>query len=372
MVLAGEASGDLHGAGVVRALRELAPGVEVFGMGGDRMRAEGMEILVHIRDMAFMGFVEVAKNLAPVLRSERLLAEAMGRRTPEAVLLIDYPGFNLRFARRAKKAGVAVFYYISPQVWAWHRSRVDTIRQVVDRMHVIFPFEEALYREAGVDVRFVGHPLVERLEQLDDRAGWLRGQGFDPEKPLLGLFPGSRGQEIERILPAMVAAAVRLREKHGCQVAIGLASNLERAVIEAHVPAGAGIRIVEHGTHALMQCADAALVTSGTATLEVGWYGTPFVVVYRTSPLTYAIGRMLVRVKNIGLVNIVAGRTLVPELVQGECTPERMVEEVEPMMFDRAINERVRASLSVIRERLGGPGASRRVAESILSGKGAA
>ena len=155
-------------------------------------------------------------------------------------------------------------------------------------------------------------------------------------------------------------------------MALGLAANLDRAVIEAHIPADAGIRIVEHATHELMQCADAALVTSGTATLEVGWYGTPFVVVYRTSPVTYAIGRMLVRVKNIGLVNIVAGRTLVPELVQGECTPERMVEEVEPMMFDRATNERVRASLSVIRERLGGPGASRRVAESILSGRGAA
>ena len=142
------------------------------------------------------------------------------------MLLIDYPGFNLRFARRAQKAGVAVFYYISPQVWAWHRSRIDTIRQVVDRMHVIFPFEEALYREAGsARSRFVGHPLVERLELLADRAGWMRGQGFDPEKPLLGLFPGSRTQEIERILPAMVAAARMLRAKHGCQVALGLASN---------------------------------------------------------------------------------------------------------------------------------------------------
>jgi lipid-A-disaccharide synthase len=330
MILAGEASGDLHGAGVVRALRELAPGVEIFGMGGDRMRAEGMEILVDIREMAFMGFVEVVRNLGTVVRSERVLTEALERRTPEAVLLIDYPGFNLRFARRAKKAGVAVFYYISPQVWAWHRSRVETIRRVVDRMHVIFPFEETLYREAGVNVRFVGHPLVERLEILADRSAWKRGQGFDPSKPLLGLFPGSRKQEIERILPAMVAAARKLKEKHDCQVALGLASNLDRAVIDAHLPADAGIRIVERATHELMQCVDAALVTSGTATLEVGWFGTPFVVVYRTSPLTYAIGRMLVRVKNIGLVNIVAGCTLVPELVQGDCTPERMVDDVRP------------------------------------------
>ena len=174
MILAGEASGDLHGAGVVRALRERAPGIEVFGMGGDQMRAEGMDVLVDIRHMAFMGFVEVVRNLGTVFDAERVLGRALDERRPEAVLLIDYPGFNLRFARRARKAGVAVFYYISPQVWAWHKSRIHTIRELVDRMHVIFPFEETLYREAGVPVTFVGHPLVERLAPIPDRAAWLR------------------------------------------------------------------------------------------------------------------------------------------------------------------------------------------------------
>ncbi len=372
MILAGEASGDLHGAGVVRALRELSPGIEVFGMGGDQMRAEGMDVLVDIRKMAFMGFVEVVRNLRTVFAAERVLGAAMEERRPEAVLLIDYPGFNLRFARRARKAGVAVFYYISPQVWAWHKSRIHTIRELVDRMHVIFPFEETLYREAGVPVTFVGHPLVERLEPLADRAAWLREQGFDPARPLLGLFPGSRTQEIERILPAMVQAARTLATGGACQVAIGRAAILAPGVIERHVPADAGIRIVDRGTHELMQCSTAALVTSGTATLEVGWYGTPFVVVYRTSPVTFAIGRRLVQVKHIGLVNIVAERTLVPELVQGDCTPERMVQEVGPMVFDTAVHARVHASLGVIRQRLGGPGASRRVAASILSGRGVA
>lgn len=372
MILAGEASGDLHGAGVVRALRELAPGIEVFGMGGEHMRSEGMEILVDIRDMAFMGFVEVVKNLGSVFRAERILGDALDARTPEAVLLIDYPGFNLRFARRARKAGAAVFYYITPQIWAWHKSRVHTIRERIDRVHVIFPFEETLFREAGVPVRFVGHPLVERLTLLPDRAAWLRAQGFDPAKPLLGLFPGSRTQEIERILPAMVQAARTLSKDGACQVAIGRAAILDRDVIDRHVPHDAGIRIVENATHELMQCSTAALVTSGTATLEAGWFGTPFAVVYRTSPVTFAIGRRLVQVKHIGLVNIVAGHTLVPELVQGDCTPERMVAEVGPMLFDSAVRERVRSSLGVIRERLGGPGASRHVAESVLSGKGAA
>ena len=371
MILAGEASGDLHGAGVVRALRELAPGIGIFGMGGDHMRSEGMEVLVDIRDMAFMGFVEVVRNLGSVFRAERILGDALEQRRPDAVLLIDYPGFNLRFARRARKAGVAVFYYISPQVWAWHKNRVHTIRERVDRMHVIFPFEETLFHEAGVPVQFVGHPLVERLAVLPDRAAWLRSQGFDPQRPLLGLFPGSRTQEIERILPAMVQAARTLAKDGACQVALGRAAILDRSVIEQYVPPDAGIRIVEQATHELMQCSTAALVTSGTATLEIGWYGTPFVVVYRTSPLTFAIGRRLVQVNHIGLVNIVAGESLVPELVQSDCTPERMVQEVGPMLFDRAVHDRVQASLRVIRERLGGPGASRRVAESILSGKGA-
>ncbi len=370
MILAGEASGDLHGAGVVRALRALSPGLEIFGMGGDHMRSEGMDVLVDIRDMAFMGFVEVVRNLGSVFRAERILGDALEQRRPEAVLLIDYPGFNLRFARRARKAGVAVFYYITPQVWAWHKSRVQTIRERVDRVHVIFPFEEALFRDAGVPVQFVGHPLVERLEVLPDRAAWLRAQGLDPDLPVLGLFPGSRTQEIERILPAMVQAARSIAQERPCQIALGRAPILDRSVIDRHVPADAGIRVIDNDTYALMQCSTAALVTSGTATLEVGWYGTPFVVVYRTSPITFAIGRRVVQVTHIGLVNIVAGTGLVPELVQDDCTPERMAATVRPLLFDRSAHDRMQASLGVIRERLGGPGASERVARSVLSGKG--
>lgn len=372
MILAGEASGDMHGAGVVRALREKDPGITVSGMGGDRMQDEGMTLVVHCRDMAFMGFVEVVRNLPTVMRAERLLRAELERRRPEAVVLIDYPGFNLRFARHAKAAGVRVFYYISPQVWAWHRSRVDTIRRLVDRMHVIFPFEEELYRDAGVPALFVGHPLVERLAVLPDRAGWLRAQGFDPSRPVLSLFPGSRAQEIERILPAMVEAARQLQKRHGVQAALGLAANLDRRMVEPYLPADGTIRVLEQETHALMQCATAALVTSGTATLEVGWYGTPFVVVYRTSPLTFAIGRALVRVRHIGLVNIVAGRTVVPELVQGDCTAASMAAAVEPMLLDASVQERVRSALGVVRASLGAPGASRAVAESVLTWKGAA
>jgi lipid-A-disaccharide synthase len=370
LVIAGEASGDLHGSGVVRELKRQAPGIEVFGMGGDMLRKEGMEVLVDFRTMAFMGFVEVAQNLGTVLKTERILKDALTSRNPDAVLLIDYPGFNLRFARAARKAGAAVHYYISPQVWAWHRSRVKTIARVVDKMHVIFPFEEEIYARAGVPVMFVGHPLVERLTLLPSISEWKRDHDFDPGKPLLALFPGSRVQEVERILPAMVDAARVLTGRHSLEIALGLAPNLEPEVVRKELLRAPEIRIMEHSTRELMQAADAAIVTSGTATLEIGWYGTPFVVVYRTSPVTYAIGRALVDVDNIGLVNIVAGRTIVPELIQHSCTPERMVQEVEPFLFDATEQMRVRTALSVIRERLGGPGASRKVAESILAYRG--
>jgi len=372
MLIAGEASGDLHGAGVVRELKRLLPDVEVFGMGGDLLRREGMDVIVDMRSMAFMGFLEVARNLRIVLATERKLKDAVAARKPDAVLLIDYPGFNLRFAAVAKRAGALVHYYVSPQVWAWHKSRVKTIARVVDKMHVIFPFEQEIYRQAGVPVEFVGHPLVEQFAVLDSRDTWRREQGFAGGTPLLGLFPGSRIQEVERILPDMVRAAQYLRKHHTLEVAIGLAPNLDPALIRKHVLQDSEIRIVEKGTHALMQAADAALVTSGTDTLEMGWYGTPFVVVYKTSPLTYAIGRALVDVEHIGLVNIVAGRRIVPELVQGDCTPEAMVREVEPLLFDATAQARSRSALSVIRERLGGPGASRRVAESIVSYRRAA
>ncbi len=372
MLIAGEASGDLHGSGVVRELKRLQPDVEVFGMGGDMLRKEGMEVMVDMRTMAFMGFLEVARNLRTVLTTERMLKQSIAIRKPDAVLLIDYPGFNLRFARVAKQAGAAVFYYVSPQVWAWHRARVKTIARVVDRMHVIFPFEEEIYRKAGVSVRFVGHPLVEQFALLPSRDAWRQAQGFTQGTPLLGLFPGSRIQEVERILPAMVGAARGLRQNHPVDVAVALAPNLDPALVRKQIAQEPWIRMIEHDTHALMQAADAALVTSGTATLEIGWYGTPFVVVYRTSPVTYAIGRMLVDVPHIGLVNIVAGKGVVPELIQGECTERNMIREVEPLLFDAHAQTQMRTALSVIRERLGGPGASRNVAESILSYRGAA
>ena len=367
LMIAGEASGDLHGSSVVRALKVLSPAVEVAGVGGDRMRREGMELVRDIADLGFMGFVEVLRNLGTIRDLKRTLIGELERRRPDVVVLIDYPGFNLRFAREAKSRGIPVLYYISPQVWAWHRGRVKNMRSLVDRMKVVFPFEVDIYRNEGIDVEFVGHPLAEHIGTSCTRAEFFRRNGLDPSKKLLGLFPGSRRQEIERVLPVISRAADRLCTGRELQVAIGVAPNLGKEFVARFTGAGSRAVMVENGTYDLMAYADAAIVTSGTATLEAGWFGTPMAVVYRTSPLTYLIGRLLVDVRWIGLVNIVAGRTVVPEFIQGAMTAGNLSAAVGRFLDDESLAASVRLDLSVIREKLGGPGASARVARGILS-----
>jgi len=372
MMIAGDPSGDMHAAGVVRELKRLVPDIDIFGMGGGEMGREGMDLTVHMSHMAFMGFVEVVRHLRTIMRVQNALEQQMDRRRPDVVLLIDYPGFNLRFAQVAHRRGIPVLYYISPQVWAWHRSRVKRMKRLVDKMHVIFPFEEEIYAAQGIPVEFVGHPLVERLTVRSTREGFFRAHGLVQDKKLLGLFPGSRVQEIERILPTMITSAQTLGSMMDLQVAIGVAPNLGREVLSSFVPASSGFRLIENATYDIMQHADAAIVTSGTATLEAGWFGTPMAVVYKTSPVTYAIGRMLVDVRHIGLVNIVAGRDIVPELIQGDCTPERLVATMTPYLTDAVAASAMRTSLSVVRDRLGAGGASTRVANSILAWRAAA
>ncbi len=367
LMVAGEASGDLHGSSVVRALKALSPGVQVSGVGGERMRREGVEIVHDIGDLSFMGFTEVLRNLGTIRNVRRELIGEMEARRPDVVVLIDYPGFNLRFAREVKKRRIPLLYYISPQVWAWHRGRVRKMKGLVDRMKVVFPFEVGIYASEGIDVEFVGHPLAEQIGTTCTKEEFFRRNGLDPEKRVLGLFPGSRRQEVERILPVMAEAARMLSASRRLQPAIGVAPNLGREFVGRFIGPGTGIVMVENGTYDLMAYADAAVVTSGTATLETGWFGTPMAVVYRTSPLTYAIGRLLVSVKSIGLVNIVAGRPVVPEFVQGAMTAAVIAGAVGRMLDDPSVAASIRRELSVIREKLGGPGASGRVARGILS-----
>jgi lipid-A-disaccharide synthase len=366
LLIAGEASGDMHGAGVVRELKKVLPGVETFGVGGDAMAAEGMRLVRHIRDVSFMGLVEVIRNLGTIRDLEADLRGALEPAPPDAAVLIDYPGFNLRFARFLKRKQVPVLYYISPQVWAWHKGRVKTMRGLVDLMNVVFPFEVDIYRREGIPVEFVGHPLVERIGASQERAAFRSALSVPAGGRLLGLFPGSRLQEVERIFPVMLDAAKRVRQRTGAVVAVGVASNLGRDSLERHCGAYPDVQLVERQTYDLMQHADAGIVTSGTATLEMGWFGTPMAIVYRTSLITYAVGRMLVDVPAIGLANIVAGHRVVPEFIQHQMTAEALVPAVSRMLDDPAYREEMIRGLSVIRERLGGPGASARVAANVL------
>lgn len=366
LVIAGEASGDLHGSGVVRELKRRNPKIDIFGVGGDKMKQEGMELVYHVNELGFMGFVEVLKHI-PVIRSvQQTLETLLSLRKPDVVLLIDYPGFNLRFAKRAKKHGVEVVYYISPQVWAWHRSRVKTIKGIVDRMLVIFPFEVEWYRNEGVDAEFVGHPLLEELQVGLDRDGFFKRYGLDPSKRLLGLIPGSRVQEIEKIFPRMLKAAAQIAAERDMEVAVAVAPTLEEKYFKTFYPVG-NVRLIRGATHEVMAHSDFALVTSGTATLETALLETPMVVVYRTSWLTYLLGRSLIQVKNIGLVNIVAGKMIVPECIQHRANAGILVRTALRLMDDTAAMETVRNELSLVRKKLGEPGASRRVAEHILS-----
>lgn len=365
MIIAGEASGDLHGSGVVRELKRLDPSLEILGVGGDRMRQEGMELIYHIRELSFMGFLEVVKHL-PVIRSvERTLTTLLDLRRPDVLVLIDYPGFNIRFARIAKKRGIKVVYYISPQVWAWHRSRVKKMKTVVDKMLVIFPFEEEFYRREGIDVEFVGHPLLEVLETGLDRTGFFKRFGIPPEKKILALIPGSRTQEIHNNFPVMLGVARRLRQEFDLEVAISVAPTLDQHFFKGMFDVS-GFHLIKHAAYELMENAHFALVTSGTATLETACFRTPMFVVYKTSWFTYLLGRLLVSVKNIGLVNIVAGKQVVPEFIQHRANVETMTRAARALLNDQSQLAAMREELSTIKSKLGTTGASQRVAERIL------
>jgi lipid-A-disaccharide synthase len=363
-MVAGEASGDLHAGKLVAKLAEVAPDVSVFGVGGDRMRRAGCELIYHCDDFAVVGLTEVLHHI-PLLRRamHRLVSLAVEREVSVAVL-VDYPGFNLMLADRLKRVGVRVLYYISPQVWAWGEGRVRKIARLVDRMAVVFPFEVDFYRERGVDVEFVGHPLLEE-PALSEGA-----PGVPVDGTVLGLLPGSRRNEVERLLPPMLGAVSILRERiGGLRVHLGRARGISEEVLAGSGdPRAAGVEVLPPGSaHDVMRGSTALLISSGTATLEAACLGTPMVIVYRLGALSYLAGRALVRIPRIGLVNVVAGRELVPELVQGEASASRMAEEVEPFLTDPARRESVSRELREVRRSLGEPGASLRVAEMVLS-----
>jgi lipid-A-disaccharide synthase len=329
------------------------------------MKKEGMHLIYHVKELGFMGFVEVLKHL-PVIRSMKIALESVLRlKKPDVVLLIDYPGFNLRFAQSAKRSGAKVVYYISPQVWAWHRSRIKKMRGVVDKMLVIFPFEVDLYRKEGVDAEFVGHPLLEALNPGLDRKNFIKRYGLDPGKKILALIPGSRMQEIEKIFPEMLRAGRTIAGSESMEIVVAVAPTLQEEHFRTFYNLD-GVHLIRDASHEVMANSDFALVTSGTATLETGLLGTPMVVVYKTSWPTYLLGRLLIRVNNIGLVNIVAGKQIVPEFIQRRASASIMAREVIQLLQNADLLASMRRELQSVKGRLGEFGASKRVAQHIL------
>ncbi|MFA6456378.1 MAG: lipid-A-disaccharide synthase [Bacteroidota bacterium] len=366
MMIAGEASGDLHGAGVVRELKRRNPSIDIFGIGGDKMRKEGMTLTYHVQEMSFMGFVEVVKHL-PLIRSvERTLEQLLILKKPDVVVLIDYPGFNLRFARIAKKHGIKVVYYISPQVWAWKKGRVKKMKDLIDRMLVVFPFEVPIYEHEQIPVQFVGHPLVEEMQEVMTREQFSKRYGLAAERKFIAVIPGSRKQEIEKLFSVMVRAAVQLAG-NSKDVVVAVAPNLSMELYQLHCPPGMNVTFIQYATHEVMKYAEFAFVTSGTATLETACMGTPMVVVYKTSFLTYWIARLVVKIKYISLVNIVAGKSIVPEMIQNTATVDNLVRVAKEFLDSPDKYAGMKYELEGVRQKLGGIGASEHVAEAILA-----
>ncbi len=367
LIVAGEASGDRYGGALMRELRSLVPGIVFTGIGGRHMREAGLSPVMDAEQVAVLGFFEVLTSLPVIRRAFNRCIEQLASR-PDLVILIDYPGFNLRLARKAREAGIQVAYFVSPQVWAWKPGRVKTIAETVTRMLVIFPFEEAFYRERGVEAIFVGHPLVEILRTSGprmERAEAASLFGLDPSRRIVGLLPGSRLKEVRRNLPPILGAARLLSERfEGVQFLLPVASTLRVDALRRMLGRNE-VTLTDSDFYEALNLCETAIVSSGTATMEVGLLGLPMVVVYRLHPLTYGLARAMTGLEMVAMVNLVAGRRIVPELIQSDCTAEKIAREIEMLLSDRVRYERTRRELREMRGKLGGGGAFKRAAEEI-------
>ncbi|HEX6900864.1 MAG TPA: lipid-A-disaccharide synthase [Thermoanaerobaculia bacterium] len=365
LVVAGEASGDLHGARLITELRRRVPDLTTFGLGGDEMRAAGLDAVAHSSEISVVGIVEVMKILPRAREVFADLLKEVDRRRPAMAVLIDFPDFNLRLARELKRRGLKVVYYISPQVWAWRRGRVKTISRLVDRMLVLFPFEVDFYRGHGVEVVHVGHPLVDEVPALPQR--WERGEP-EGEPYRVALLPGSRLSEVEALLPSLLESVRLLADELPIEAHIIRAPTIPREILEEAVAlSGLPVRIVDEDRFAAVADSHVAICASGTATLEVGLLGTPMVMVYRLAPWTYAMAKLLVRLPYVSLVNLVLDRKVVPELLQGGAHPERIAVEAERLLTNAGARDVMRNALAEVRGRLGKGGASGRAADEVAA-----
>jgi len=385
LVVAGDPSGDLHASRLIAAIKNLAPDARVMAAGGPRMRETGVEVVASLDGLAVMGFAEVVSKLPQFASLMRRMKHVLQQQQPHLVIAVDFPGFNLRLCREAKRAGVRVMYYIAPQAWAWGKGRLKLMASVIDKLAVVFPFEVPFFRAAGIDTEFVGHPLLESVTVDGEKTAVRQRLGVSQESRLVALLPGSRLQEVRRLLPPMLEIGGILHGECGVEVAIGAAESVPReevdrmvrgrARLSAPAPGGPASqaaptpyepRVFRGVTADLLRAADAAVIASGSATLEAAIVGTPMVIIYRVSPLSWSIARRIVSIDTIGLVNIVAGEKIVSEYLQNAIDPVTISAEVKELVFDDGKRSELGAKLTRVRDSLGGPGASRKAASIAL------
>ena len=365
LIIAGEPSGDRHAALLIEQLKKQYSSLEVCGIGGEEMAKAGVRLLYRMEQLAFLGLIEVIRHLPFIRKVSNSLLNWIKSEKPRAVILVDYPGFNLRLARLVKKTGIPVIYYICPQLWAWGKHRVKKIKKYVNLPLVIFKFEEEFYSQFGIKATFVGHPLVEEISPNNNRAAFCHHHSLDPEKKIIALLPGSRLNEVIKILPELVKVAEMNQTDQKLQWAVGKTDSIPSEIYQKIIAENRFIKIVERDTHSLMKHAHVALVASGTATLETGFLETPMIVLYKVASFTYHIGKPLVKIDNISLVNIVLQQNVVPELIQNQVQAEQIDQELKRYLDDPDHHLAVKQKLAGIKDILGPPDASARAAREI-------
>lgn len=370
MIVAGEISGDMHAARLVTEIKKFNPHISFSGLGGPRLKECGVELYADLTSLAVIGFVEVLKNYREFKRIFHSFLEKVKSVSPDCVILVDYPGFNLPLAKELKKLNRKVFYYISPQVWAWHENRVQSVKKYVDKMFVLFQFEKDFYLKHGINVEFVGHPLLETIKTQQTKEEFLKTIGLTPDKLTIGLLPGSREKEVERILPVMLSAAQFIHSQNpNTQFLIPRAVTVSELLLnqtQFNDPGCLPIRIVSNQIYECISACDLCMVASGTATLETAILGKPMVVVYKTSFLTWALARWLIKIPYIGMANVIAGKTIVPECIQFAATGRNIANQILAMINDETKITQIKSELDKVKQSLGSPGASHRTACEIL------
>lgn len=368
MIIAGEVSGDMHGAALIHELKKLNHDLDICGIGGSLMKNEGAYLLYHLNRMAFLGFVEVIRHIPFVKQVQAELIDMVHGQKINTIVLIDYPGFNLNIAEKLKSLNVKIIYYISPQVWAWGKHRINKIKRLVDKMIVVFPFEKEIYQNAGVDVDYVGHPLMEIISEhkFIDKSELYSNHQLDSSKDILLLMPGSRKQEVEKIFPVSIKAAEKIADKFNMQVVVSASENISERFLR-QLTKKSNFKVIKGYTYDLMKYSKFGIIKSGTSTLEAAIFELPMVIVYKTSGLSYLIGKNLIKVKNIGMANIILNEQVVPELVQHNASHKMIYEKSKEILSNQELYRAIKQKLGLVKEKLGESGASKKAAQLIFT-----